>query len=130
MTAIVLLALVSPALRDRDSFPLSNYPMYASARGDTAVFSTVMALDTEGAPVRLSLPVVADADDALVGEARVEQAIADGAAAALCAEVARRVPDGVARVRVVTERHELVALVAGDESLVDRDVHASCEPTS
>jgi hypothetical protein len=129
VTVIVLLAVVSPALRDRDSFPLSTYPMYASARPDATAFPTVAGFDGDGAPVELSLAIIAETDDALIGRARVAQRIEQGAAAGLCAEVAGRAPADVARVEVVTELHDVVAQASGEDSLVDRSVHARCEGT-
>ena len=132
MTVVVVLAVVSPALRDRDSFPLSTYPMYAGARADSDVFSTVVGVDAEGARVPLSLRAIAGTDDALVAQAEVERRIGAGESAALCRDVATQVAERasahVDRVEVVTERHDLVALVSGDESLLDRDLHATCEP--
>ena len=127
VTLVALLAVVSPALRDRDGFPLSTYPMYAHARQDTAAFSTVVGVDGAGSRVPLSLSIIADTDDALVAEARVERRIADAQSAALCAEVAGRVPDQVAQVEVVTEQHDLIALTTGEKSLLDRQLHATCE---
>lgn len=128
MTVVVVLAVVSPALRDRDSFPLSTYPMYAGARADSDVFSTVVGVDAQGARIPLSLRVIAGTDDALVAQAEVERRIGAAESAALCAEVAGQVSTHVDRVEVVTERHDLVALLSGDESLLDRDLHATCEP--
>ncbi len=127
VTALVLLAVVSPVLRDRDSFPLSTYPMYATTRPEIVAFSTVAGYEAGGQRVRLSLHAIARTDDALIGQARIGQAIDEGTASALCAEVAGRAADGVARIEVVTERHDVVDLAAGHESLLDRDVHASCE---
>lgn len=127
ITAVVLAAVVSPALRDRDSFPLSTYPMYASARPEVVAFPIVVGYDAGGDQVRLSLQVVARTDDALIGQARVRGAIDDGEADGLCAEVAARAPDTVERVEVVTERHDVVDLAAGRVAPLDRDVHASCE---
>lgn len=130
MTVLVLLAVVSPALRDRDSFPLSTYPMYAGVRASSDVFSTVVGIDADGARIPLSLRVIARTDDALVGQAEIERRIGVGEATALCAEVAERVPEHVTRVEVVTERHDLVASASGDESLLEGHVHATCEPTT
>jgi len=129
VTAVVLLAVVSPVLRDRDSFPLSTYPMYASTRPDVVAFPTVVGREADGRRVRLSLQAIARTDDALIGQARVDQAIDEGRAGALCADVAGRVPEAVTRIEVVTERHDVVHLVGGHGSLVDRAVHATCEPT-
>ena len=132
MTVVVLLVVVSPALRDRDSFPLSTYPMYAGARPDSDVFSTVVGVDADGTRIPLSLRVIAGTDDALVAQAEVERRIGAAESAALCHDVAERLAeqasDRVERVEVVTERHDLVALVSGDESLLDRDLHATCGP--
>ncbi len=130
MTVLVLLAVVSPALRDHDSFPLSTYPMYAGARADTDVFSFVVGVDADGARIPLSLGVIARTDDALVAQAEVDARVAGGDADGLCTEVAARVPDDVARVEVVTERHDLVVLATGGDSTLDRTLHASCEPAT
>ena len=86
-----------------------------------------MGVDADGSQVPLSLSIIADTDDALVAEARVERRIADAQSAALCAEVADRVTDQVAQVEVVTEQHDLIALTTGKESLLDRHLHATCE---
>lgn len=126
-TVLVLLAVVSPALRDRDSFPLSTYPMYASTRPGAVSFPTVTGYEADGQRVTLSLRAIARTDDALIGQARVGQAIEAGTADALCIEVARRASEAVERVEVVTERHDVVDLAAGGESLLGREVHASCE---
>lgn len=128
VTAAVLLALVAPAMRDRDSFPLSTQPMYASTRAATVSFPTVAGYDAGGQRTPLSLRSIARTDDALIGQARVSGAIADGRASELCAEVAGRAPDHVVRLEVVTERHDVVRLATRDESLLGRDVHARCEP--
>ncbi|WP_421119723.1 hypothetical protein ACE2AJ_20610 [Aquihabitans daechungensis] len=128
VTAVVLLAVVSPVLRDRDSFPLSTYPMYASTRPEVVAFSTVLGYDDAGERVRLSLRTIARTDDALIGQSRIGHAIDSGTADALCTEVADRAPDAVTRIEVVTERHDVIDLAARDESLIDRAVHASCEP--
>jgi hypothetical protein len=127
VTALVLLAVVSPVVRDRDSFPLSTYPMYATARPEIVAFSTVAGYEAGGQRVRLSLQTISRTDDALIGQARIDQAIDGGTADELCAEVAGRTSDAVARIEVATERHDVVDLAAGHESLVDRDVHASCK---
>jgi hypothetical protein len=127
VTVLVLLALASPAVRDRDSHPLSTYPMYASARPQVAAFPTVVGVDDGGEQVRLSLQAIARTDDALIGQSRVRRAIAGDAADALCAEVAGRVAGDVEQLEVVTERHDIVELATGGESLLARDVHARCE---
>jgi hypothetical protein len=123
----VLAAVVSPAVRDRDSMPLSTYPMYATARPDVVVLATAVGIDDRGAARRLSLDTIARSDDPLITESRVDEAIRSGGAGALCREIAGRVGDDIAAVEVVEERHDLERYAAGDPSLVRRHVHATCE---
>ena len=126
VTAVVLVALVSPVLRDRDSFPLSTYPMYATTRPEVVAFPTVVGIEADGRRVRLSLRTIARTDDALIGQARVGRAIDEGQADELCAEVAGRASDALVRIEVVTEHHDVVDLASGRESIIGRDVHATC----
>jgi len=123
----VLLAVLWPAVRGRDSFPLSTYPMYAETRGEVVSISTAVGVDAAGARRRLSLQAIAATDDPLIAESTVDGAIRGGRADALCATIASRVGSGVTRVEVVDERHDVVARAAGRPSLVSRSVRASCE---
>jgi hypothetical protein len=128
ITVVVLLALVSPALRDHDSIPLSTYPMYATARGDVVVLGTAVGVDDQGATTRLSLDTIARSEDPLIAESLVRRAIQSGDTDALCRGIARRVEDEITRVEIVEERHDLEHYAAGDPSLIRRRVHATCEP--
>jgi hypothetical protein len=127
VTVLVAAAVVAPALRDVDSYPLSTYPMYASARASQATFATVVGF-AGGDERRLPMAVIAGNDDALIAESRVRAAIDHGAADALCAEIASRAPDGIEAVEVVTETHDTAAFVADRPSLLARHVHARCTP--
>jgi hypothetical protein len=130
-TVVVVCAVVAPALRDVDSFPLSTYPMYASERARVATFPTAVGV-VAGAEQRLPIDVIADTDDPLIATSRVRSAIDAGAADALCAEIAARaatdVEADVDAIEVVTETHDSVALAAGRPSLLARTVHARCTP--
>ena len=124
----VLGAVVSAAVRDRDSFPLSTYPMYATARADVATLSTAVGVETGGAVRRLSLGAIARTDDPLIAESLVDRAIAADRGAALCAEIAGRVRDAsIDTIEVVEERHDIVDRAAGRDSLLERTVHTRCE---
>jgi hypothetical protein len=125
--AAVLVAVVWPAVRGRDSFPLSTYPMYAQTRGDVVSIATVVGVDDRGATHRLTLRDIANTDDPLVAESAVQRAIRSGQADQLCAEVATRVRDDLLRLEVVAEQHDVVAHAEGDDSRQTRTVHASCE---
>jgi hypothetical protein len=126
ITGLVVVLVVSPALRDQDSFPLSTYPVYASARASTATLSTAVGVDAEGTARRLSLQVIAQTDDPLIAESSVDVAISSGRAAALCAEISGRAPAWASTIEVVAERHDLVAAASGEDSLLERTVHATC----
>lgn len=123
----VIAAVALPAVRDRDSFPLSTYPVYASARGRVATINTAVGYDAAGTMHRLSLSAIADTDDPLIAESAVARAVATGRADELCKEIARRTSSAVTQIEVVEERHDIVAWTIGDESLRGRTVHAECE---
>ncbi len=126
-------ALVAPVVLDRDSFPLSTYPMYSRARGDAVTFATAQAIDENGRATTLTLEVVGNSDDPLIVAGELRRAISDGRAAQRCEQIADRAarwsdrPAGDLMIEVVSERHDVVAQVEGAASLLDRTVHASCE---
>ena len=126
VAAAAILAVISPALRDRDSFPLSTYPIYASTRSRTATFATAFGETKGGTERRLTMEVIAATDDPLIAESRVADAIAAGHAEDLCAEIARRAPIDVDTVVVASERYDVVTAARGDPSLEARTVHARC----
>lgn len=125
---IVVAAMLSPLATGRDSFPLSTYPMYASARGATAdlVLATGIALNGEVKP--LGLDTIANSDDPLIVESLLRQAIRSGTAEQLCESIASRSGDTVATIEIVTERHVL-ADIARDPAATPlrRTVHARCD---
>ena len=126
MVVVVLAALVLPAVRNRDSFPLSTYPMYAGTRDAVETLPTVIGLDRSGEARRLSSTTVARTDDPLIATSLLRTAIRTDRADALCAEIAARAPEGTVTVEVVEERLDLVARVQGDDAVLDRLVHARC----
>jgi hypothetical protein len=127
-TVAVVGAMVAPVVLDRDSFPLSTYPMYSRARPSEVAIVTAVGIDADGGEHRLSLGVIGASDDPLVVAGELRAAIADGRAPQRCADIAARVaPADAVAVEVVTERRDVVAHVRGDPSLRDRTVHARCE---
>jgi len=124
-TGLVAAAVIAPAIRGVDSYPLSTYPMYASARAAQATFATAVGL-TDGRRRRLPIRVIADTDDPLIASSRVRAAIDRGVADQLCAEIAGRTPAGVETIEIVSETHDTVDLVADRPSLIAREVHATC----
>jgi len=125
-TGVIVVAIVSPALRDRDSFPLSTYPVYATARGSEVTLATAVGITATGDVRRLSLGVIARTDDPLIAESFVDRAIAAGRAGSVCAGIAARAPDDVVAVEVVDERHDISAQRNDSDTLLERTVHARC----
>ena len=122
-----VLVVVSPAVRNRDSFPLSTYPVYASVRPRDAVIDTAVGEGPDGTERRLSMSVIAGTDDPLIAEQRVSSAIDSGRADDLCARIASKVGDDVSAVLVVRELHDVVEAASGGASLRSRSVEARCE---
>ncbi len=119
--------MVAPVVLDRDSHPLSTYPMYSSARGREVTLPGALALTDRGDEQRLSLGEVGASSDPLIVAGELRSAIRAGRADERCQEIAGRVRDpGVVTVAVVIERHDVVAQVQGEPSLIERTVHATC----
>jgi len=132
VTAGVVAALVAPVALDRDSFPLSTYPMYSRARGQAVTFATAQAVDASGNASPLTLGVIGESDDPLIVAGELRDAIRNDRADERCEQIARRagvwsgLPLGATTIEVVTERHDVVVQVVGGDSLLARAVHASC----
>lgn len=132
VTAGVVAALVAPVALDRDSFPLSTYPMYSRTRGRAVTFATAQAVEANGNASPLTLGVIGDSDDPLIVAGELRDAIRNDRADERCEDIARRagvwsgLPAGAITIEVVTERHEVVVQVVGGDSLLERTVHASC----
>ena len=124
--AVGIVVLISPALRDHDSFPLSTYPIYATARPREATFVTAHGQRADGSVRRLSIDEIARTDDPLIASSRVADAVAAGLADELCAEIAARAPSDLVAVVVVRERHDVVDGARREESLLHSEQLARC----
>jgi hypothetical protein len=139
--ALVVVLMLAPVVFDRDSFPLSTYPMYSSARPAVVAIPTAVGIDSSGAEHRLSLRLIGASDDPLIVAGELRTAMADDRADSRCREIAERVahsrraedrsdaparPSDLVAVEVVMERHDVVAHVTGRPSLRSREVHATC----
>jgi len=127
---------VVPVVLDRDSYPVSTYPMFSYRRTTTETVDTAI-LVVDGDVRRLSPTTIADTDEVILAAATVSNAIASGTAAVLCAEIAGRVGTvenaaggsggaSAAEIRVVTERFDSVRWYEGDKEPLERVVHATC----
>lgn len=130
-TVLVVAVLAAPVVLDRDSFPLSTYPMYAPSRPGAVDLPTAVGVDAAGATHRLSLGLIGASDDPLIVSGALREAIARGEAPRRCREIASRVArSDLARplvaVEVVVERVDVVAHVRDEDALLDRSVEARC----
>ncbi len=130
VVALVLFFVALPAIRNRDSYPLSTYPVYASARDRSATITTAVAVAPNGFRYRLWINAIAETDDPLIAEERVRDAIRQNRADSLCVDIVRRAdldPDDAVAIEVVTERFDVVAMTVGRDPNLERVVHARCE---
>jgi hypothetical protein len=131
-TAVAVLAVLSPALRasPRDGFPLSNYPMFATDVGRTAVVDTAVGLRADGTTVTLSPRLVTGTDEVILAASTVSNAVAGGPdrTAGLCAEIAARLAGrpNVTHVRIATETVDAVDWFDGGTTPSAVEVRATC----
>jgi hypothetical protein len=126
--AVVVVGAV-PLVLDRDSFPLSTFPMFAADIDRTQSIDTAVAIGTDGSIERLSPADIGGTTVVNQAASVVTTAIVGGRADELCAAIAKRVAgagaDRVA-VEVVTERYDAVRWFDGERTPVERVVHARC----
>lgn len=127
VAAVVGILGVVPVVLDRDSYPISTYPMFSYRRTTTETVDTAILVD-EGQVRRLSPSTIAATDEVILAAATVSNAIAGGTAHVLCAEIAARV-DPPGEIQVVTEQFDSVRWYEGDKTPLMRVVHASCAAT-
>ena len=122
---------------NRDSFPLSNYPMFSRPRPKpTVTIQYAVGVEPGGARHHLAPEMVAN-DEVLQARAVLARAVRSGRAAAdeLCRRIAGRVAgeggdlDAVSEVRIVTGSHDSVAYLTGRDRIGTERVHATCPVT-
>jgi DNA-binding transcriptional LysR family regulator len=130
----MLVIVASPAFRHppRDSFPLSDYPMFSHGLASPEfTLSHALGVRADESTVPLS-PMVSSANrEVLQSMMTIHNAVADGRAISFCHEVAARVAessdlDDVARVRIVTSRFDSVAYFESGPEPLERTLHAEC----
>jgi hypothetical protein len=133
-TAVVLVVALTdvvPLALDRDSFPLSTFPMFSADIESTQSIATAVGVAADGSTVRLEPEVIAATTIVNQAVTVVGDAIASGRADRLCADIAGRVraggPSEAVAVEVVTETYDAPGWCDGDRQPVTRQVHARCE---
>src|SRR5262245_1374867 len=107
------IAVLSPlGAMDRDSFPISSYPMFARPRVLPDLFA-VVARTADGMEVRLAASVVASSEPLQI-KVVIQRSVEQGPEAmlALCRGVAARVaggPDALRSVEIVRRRFDPIA---------------------
>jgi hypothetical protein len=134
LVAVVSVVGVVPVVLERDSFPLSDFPMFSSRRSTVESVDTAVAVSADGARQhRLTPSLMSGSDEPVTAAVTVSRAINEGAAQTLCSDIAARLSrsapswlDEGSAIEVVTERHDALKYFAGDRSPVDRVVHVRC----
>ncbi len=126
-TVAIVAALVSPAVRNHDSLPLSTYPMYSGTRSNISAFVTASGIDAQGNRTTLSALTIAGSRDRLIAQSFLNDAVRRGDANDICTEIASRVDRSLAGIEIATERHDTIARLQREASLEERDIHAACE---
>jgi hypothetical protein len=136
-SALLLGATLYPALLPPhdDGFPLSTYPMFATEKPKRVAVMSALALGDGGVEHALSPGYIANAE-AMQALQTLKKSVAAGkrSARALCdriaARVAERAEPELARARhvaIVTQEHDAVAYLTGDEQALSRTVHVRCK---
>ncbi|MFK7919435.1 MAG: hypothetical protein AB8G14_15270 [Ilumatobacter sp.] len=132
LTVGLLAALVAPVAIDRDSFPLSTYPMYSRARSGESTIVTAQGVEPDGTRRTLTPTLIGGSNDPLIVVGELRTALAAGRSDGRCVEIAERVAArsalaAVIAIEVVSERHDTVARTLGENSLIERSLRATCE---
>lgn len=133
--AVVLAAVSYPFTwpLSRDSFPLSNYPMFSRPLPEpTVTIQYALGLEPDGTRHHLPPRMVAN-EEVLQARVTLGRAVSQGkqATRTLCRSIAERVarhPDfaAVTEVRIVSGTHDAVAYLTGQDTLGREDVYGRC----
>jgi hypothetical protein len=138
VAAVVVLGVV-PFVLERDSFPLSDFPMFSSRRTTTESVDTAVAVSDDGSRQhRLTPSLISGSDEPVTAAVTVSRAIEDNRVDALCRDIAARVAradpswladlagSGMGTIEVVTETHDALRYFDGDRTPLQRNVRAAC----
>jgi hypothetical protein len=131
---LMVVAVAWPITWDshRDSFPLSNYPMFSFPREREETLSSVVVRAPDGEIRRLSSPLISGGSETTLASVTVINAINAGAeqTVELCGDVATRLARSGdyagGEVLVVTERWDVVDYLQGGRTPEKRTIHTSC----
>ena len=131
-STLLVAVLLWPLVAGRDSFPLSNYPMFSGERDTHAKIAHVIGrrADGSGAPLSpwmLGSPEIMQAVQIARNAVKKPERAAD-----LCAAVAERVAQNAearefVAIEVRTDEFDAVAYWSGDRAPRSSRIHARCE---
>lgn len=128
-TVILAVIGVVPIVLDRDSYPLSTYPMFSSRRTAVEPVHTAVLVGIDGSTMRLSPTQISGNDEVIIAGQIVYRSIGRDGGAVLCDDIARRIQDPRnegATIEIVTEKYDAIAWYEGRRSPISRVVHSSC----
>ena len=127
-------AMISPVFKEppRDSFPLSDYPMFSTVR-EAAFLQVAIGVDAEKSEERLPPAIVASREVMQVAQT-LRRAVYQNRSGPLCREIAARVAEDSAlahieRVRIESRLFDPATYFSqprGDEP-IERRRHADCK---
>lgn len=130
VVAIVTVIGVVPLVLDRDSYPLSTYPMFSSRRTAIEPVHTAVLVDPEGEVTRLSPTQISGNDEVIIAAQLVYDSIGRDGGVILCDDISHRIGEPTTRgatIEIVTERYDAIDWYEGRRSPISRVVHASCD---
>lgn len=130
-SAALLLLVASPLFGAfaNDSFPVSTYPMFASARGREVSIPYASAITADGEVLRVPPRAVAN-DEVIQSFETIRQAIRFGPEAldALCHHIGGNMEvHGAVRIRILTGTYDAVSYFHGDKDPIAEHLHTECE---
>jgi len=124
---VVVVVGVVPLILNRDSYPLSTYPMFSSNRTTREPVDTAVLIGADGEESRLSPLIIAGTDEPIIATVTVGNAIAQGTADELCSDISLRLDaESTGRIEIITVIYDALEWFAGRRDPVQRLVHATC----
>jgi hypothetical protein len=130
VAGIVLVVGVVPLALDRDSFPLSTYPMFSSRRTSTESVETAIIVDASGRITRIDPSDIAGTDEVILAAVTVSDALRDETTDLLCQDIVERLGDrlsAAAQVQIVTEVYDAIEWYRGERTPLSTVVHTDCQ---
>ena len=124
---VVIVVGLVPVILNRDSYPLSTYPMFSSNRTTREPVDTAVLVSSDGEQSMLSPRIIAGTDEPIIATVTVSNAIANGTADELCADIALRLgPGAIGSIEIITVVYDALDWFDGRRDPIERSVHASC----